>query len=634
MNYVGGFRKEEIDGKPFHIFNFLPQIPSPSSGETSIDSVGHDLAPLFQCPSFRIREGKQWKNDLDDCNDFVPVDVYPQFFNKRISDNPCKLPLVPLLWCNNKRSYQEFFCGVCDHSTPSTDYFFCVTCDQMFHKECIESPLEIKHPSYPFLSLNLYYPPNLKYDTLRCFCCQERIYQMLYYCPTYELVMLPICAIKPIPIVIDHLKRHSHPLTFFPKQNSLVCDVCGLINEHFPTYVCALCVFVVHQDCIYSPYVIRISRHHHRISFTSSLPSGRWSCGVCRRKVDNDCGAYSCDQCDNYFIHTRCALRRDLWDGKELEGVAEEAEIVVEPFQRIVDGIILHFSHDHRLKLEMSKFYDEDKSCQTCLLPIYEGSYYSCIAHCDFILHEVCANAPLKKQHPLHANSLTLEVNFDKYNNCEGYFRCDACKRESCGFVYADGYHLKLDLRCASVSEPFEYEGHEHPLFLALKPEEERSAICKICQEEGDENNYCRKLNCIECNFIICFACATLPYKARYKHDKHFLTFHEKEEANDDLGWCDICESKIVFSRKGGFYSCDDYCSTTVHVDCLFGEDMYMKHGQAIIIRNNERVHILRNKTMSRPLCHGTEHRCEGKVVFEMDYMTFCSQSCLYQFRE
>jgi hypothetical protein len=226
--------------------------------------------------------------------------------------------------------------------------------------------------------------------------------------------------------------------------------------------------------------------------------------------VDNDYGAYSCNKCDDYFVHSRCALRSDLWDGIELEGVPEEPEIVVEPFITISDGIILHFSHGHHLKLKISRVYDEKKVCQACILPIYEGSYYSCMDECDFILHEACANAPCKKHHALRPHPLTLTVITSEYEGNVGRFCCNACQRESCGFVYEDlgakignsrRNKFQLDLRCASVSEPFEYLGHEHLLYLALNPEEEKSAICQICQQREDESTHCRKLNCIESDF-------------------------------------------------------------------------------------------------------------------------------------
>lgn len=109
----------------------------------------------------------------------------------------------------------------------------------------------------------------------------------------------------------------------------------------------------------------------------------------------------------------------------------------------------------------------------------------------------------------------------NEYNNRDT-FRCDACWGLSCGFVYEspvrderfsiEDMRFRLDLRCALVSEPFEYQGHEHPLFLALKSKEEILARCQICQETDDD--YSRKLNCIECdNYIICLS--VLSYHTR-----------------------------------------------------------------------------------------------------------------------
>ncbi|CAA0360901.1 unnamed protein product [Arabidopsis thaliana] len=315
--------------------------------------------------------------------------------------------------------------------------------------------------------------------------------------------------------------------------------------------------------------------------------------------VDNNCGAYTCNKCSHYFVHTRCALREDMWDGKDLEGVPEEAEIILEPFETIADGIILHFSHDHHLKLETSRVYDENKFCQACILPIYEGNYYSCMDECDFIIHEACASASPKKHHALHGHPLTLKVvPGEQEYSCKDIFKCSTCGRQSCGYIYEAGSY-RLDLRCASVSEPFEYQGHEHPLFLALDPDQELEATCQICQQKA---TFLRKLNCIECDYVICFKCATLPYEAKYKHDTHLLTFREGKEESDQYGWCEVCENQIVYSREDGFYACDD-CCTTLHVHCFLGEDMYMLKPSQTITYIKREVHILPNNTRSRPLC-------------------------------
>ncbi|ESQ46188.1 hypothetical protein EUTSA_v10000441mg [Eutrema salsugineum] len=611
MSSVGVFREEEIDGRPFHIY----------SGESAIDSG--DLAlpplqPLFLCPSLRLKVQEEtipfsefllnktfpyFRTDQG----FILYTTSPHFHNtdeqvqqhllgSDSDDKICKLPVVPIFWCNNKEpDYDQFHCGACKESMLGTDYYLCLSrCGQMFHKECVESPPEIKHPSYPFLSFQLYAYPC--YSQL-CICCKLYLNNMMYHCPTYKLTMHPVCAMKPIPIFIDHPKSHPHPLTLFPKQASLLCDVCGLTEKSSPIYVCTRCVFVVHQSFYIYPT-------------------------FCRKKVDNSCGAYNCKKCCDYFVHTRCALRSDVWDGVDLEGVPEEPEIIVEPFETIADGIILHFTHGHHLQLEISIVYDEDKFCQACILPIYEGNYYSCMDQCDFVLHEACANAPRKIHHALHPHPLTLKVS-GKGKHYKDFFECDACSRVSCGFVYEVGDY-SLDMRCALVSEPIDYKGHEHPLFLALDPEQERKATCQICQKQ---DHYLRKLNCIECDYVICFICATLPYRARYKHDKHFITFQKGKEGSDQIDWCEVCEKNLVDSSNEGFYECHD-CCTTLHVHCLLGREPYMqKPGQTIMIEKNE-IHILPNNTQTRPFCtfHDKE-RCPHKVVFVSEDEILCSYS-------
>ncbi|KFK35308.1 hypothetical protein AALP_AA5G267700 [Arabis alpina] len=103
--------------------------------------------------------------------------------------------------------------------------------------------------------------------------------------------------------------------------------------------------------------------------------SNEWLCGVCRKSIDGDYGAYSCNKCSDYVVHSRCALAKDVWDGEELEGVPEKDYTIqdVKPFDMISEGVILHFLHDHHLLLEVNILYDEKKLCQACDLPIYEA---------------------------------------------------------------------------------------------------------------------------------------------------------------------------------------------------------------------------------------------------------------------
>ncbi|XP_010483048.1 PREDICTED: uncharacterized protein LOC104761629 [Camelina sativa] len=600
-------------------------------GKVDDDAAIPELNPYNSSPHF---SSDQQDESLLDCD-------HPSI---------CKLPVVPLFWCNNEeQSCEEFECGACEMEMPSASYFACQQCGKKFHKECVESPLVIKHPSHPSHSLRLY---SFASREMKCICCKEVVFDMFYHCTTCDLSMHPVCAMKTVPCVSDHPKSHHHPLTLFPAQASLVCTYCAMIEKLDPTYICIECVFVIHEGCIGFPHVIRISRHPHRISFTSSLPSGNLSCGVCRKQVDNNYGAYSCKKCAAYFVHSKCATHKYIWDGIELAGIPEEEDEIDdgEPFKRIADGIILHPFHSHHLQLEIDDASDIIKYCRGCALPIGEDEFYSCM-ECDFILHGSCANAPRMIRHPLYPHPLTLYVANMVPANAKGTFFCDKCHRDGTGFFYWHSVgedSFCLDLQCASIIEPFEYQGHQHPLFLPWNPDEKRT-LCQMCKYESNLS----KLECTICNYSICYRCAALPYKVRYKHDNHFLTICDGKEASDLPDWCENCEGKIEEVKETGyrplsyekterrFYNCSD-CCTPLHVDCLLGKDMYMRPGNtkkeylsySMYSYRHDRqiklnVRILLNDSLSRPICTRCKRRCPFPIVFKGKSTLFCSWNCI-----
>ncbi|EOA14922.1 hypothetical protein CARUB_v10028263mg [Capsella rubella] len=687
MSSVGVFRKAEIDGKSF-LVHTLRQADEPTSSREvlAMDSHGDDL-PLFLCPTVRVEFHILNLRKDDDGNEFDELHPYtclPHFPSKGESlhdcdddyhiISSCKLPVVPLFPSSDDKEpeYYRSKCGACGSKNMlCADYYVCRYCYQKFHKECVESPLEIIHPSHPFHPLRLYSCPftNKKGGFLwfpTCICCEVSLSQMFYHCTACNFSMHPICAMKPVPFVVHHPKSHPHPLTFFPTQASTVCHICASIKEFDPTYICIQCVFVIHEGCMGFPHVIRISRHHHRISFTSSLPPGMLlSCGVCRQQVDNNYAAYSCNKCDAYFVHSKCALHPMVWDGKELEGVPEEDDEIDdgEPFQRIAEGIIRHPFHKHHLRLEIFRAYDENIYCGGCSLPIYQGQFYLCM-ECNFILHESCANAPRMKRHPLYPMPLTLKFTRMKdLFNPGGIIRCTGCQRFVSGFYYdalsSIKGSIKLDLRCASTVEPVRYPGHKHDLFMPWDQHE--GTQCQACKEECEDS----KFVCMECDYTICFRCITVPYWVRYKHDSHWLTLCDEEEPSDQPDWCEICEGKIeegtkifeegnleektlIWDRKKPkserrFYKCSSDCCTNLHVECLVGVDVYMKsgkivkdgvaflpgfHRQSRSFRKNMDVQIRLNGSLSRPICDQCYCRCPFPIYFIGHDRTFCSWRC------
>ncbi|EOA26021.1 hypothetical protein CARUB_v10019428mg, partial [Capsella rubella] len=601
MDLFGEFQKGEIDGKPYLLYHNvmkpLPQIQTPNSSdeETTIQKPlpiqnktnSSEKLPLqprlrFVCPTSR-RDLTVSDGNITTCDEdglLLPDLFFKLTISPLSGDNTSYRHVVFPSWSNNKESDLVNGCGICKTQMVGTNTYFCVACNERYHKECVESPLEITYPSHVKHSLQLYYSKKLS-----------------------ELY----CIIAAIPFFIDQPRRHDHTLSLFPRQASLTCNVCALVNKLHLTYVCrSICDFVAHKDCIYIPQTIRISRHQHRVSFASSLPVGISSCGVCRQEVDREYGGYTCKVCSGYVVHTRCALRQDISDGIELEGVPDEDGDIKPPFKFISDGIILHFSHGCYMKFDGRGVYDGNKFCQACALPINEENLYEC-AKCDFIIHERCAEAPRKMFYPLHPHPLKQKVVHDK-----NVFICEACDHICNGFGYEctkEDCDYILDVVCASASEPFNYQGHQHPLYLALRPNVK--PICRICKSAKDSQVF----NCIddECDFIICFECVTLPYMVKYKHDEHYLTFCHGDEASGS-DWCELCEGKLVLRAGGkdGFYKCND-CCTTIHINCLLGPHLYMKPGQTFTFGNEWLV--IRN-TSPRLFCYVCNMRRPYPIIF------------------
>ncbi|KAJ0229200.1 hypothetical protein HA466_0316520 [Hirschfeldia incana] len=500
-------------------------------------------------------------------------------------------------------------------------YYYCATCDLEFHRGCHLFPPEIKHPCHLLHPLTLIFlDPDFQrsriasnwpdsssesddYDSceensgsynedhiVKCNYCRKNLrpeeeFGMAYYhCSTCSFSFHRICVLVRPPLTIENHKSHDHTLTLFPRRVPLPCDACGLSLDvpldH--VYSCLLCNYMVHRTCIYLPRVIKITRHPHRLSYTSSIvPSRELSCGVCRKTVDVNYGSYSCNNGCHYALHSKCATNKKVWDGKDLEGVPEEEEEILEPFSLIDEETIQHFSHDHHhLKIcRNGGSSHENKFCEACVLPMtLSDCYFSCIK-CEFVLHETCASLPRRKHHPVHKHPLALfhtssSNPIERKYYRDGFFTCDGCNRNCCGFIYRcrdKNCEFQLDVRCASLPDPSIHDCHPHPLFFNFT----EGRCMGFESVECDHSEY---LECIKCDdSFLCLHCATLPCVAHYKHDKHPLTLSYGEEETSDLKyWCEICEGKLDATKW--FYTCDS-CSVTIHVKCLLGKEPGMPLG-------------------------------------------------------
>ncbi|CAH8328136.1 unnamed protein product [Eruca vesicaria subsp. sativa] len=511
----------------------------------------------------------------------------------------------------NMKSADGSLCGACKSEGVSQACYFCDKCEVSYHKECVESYPQITSVFHPKHSLQLVYD-RLGKKNIYCSYCdasgEDNRVMLYYYCFTCEFGLDPVCAQTPLSLLYNP-SRHEHDLTIFPRKVDLTCDLCGVFGSKSLLCVCLQCDFIIHTSCISLPFVIKISRHDHRLSFTYSL-LGIFSCGVCRQKVDGNYGKYSCMKDCTYVVHSKCATRKDVWDGKELKGEPEDEYENLNSFEVIGDGIIQHFSHSHHMMFETNTtniVYGEEKLCQACVLPFYGGGVYKCVkSKCDFVLHEACANLPRKKQHMAHPYPFILQV-----SDTENIFFCGYCDRFSFGLRYVcnkGSESISIDLRCAAISEPFDQQCHRHPLFLSNELGKYRQ--CSICGKLKFQT-----LNCIECELFLCFYCATLPYKVRYEHDEHFLTLSYKENAS--LNWCEVCEE--TFDSNKWLYTCHE-CGTAFHILCLLGKcALYVKPAQNLLLTEGQKINIIPNNGLSRPICKYCGRRCQEKLMVELN---------------
>ncbi|KAG2327611.1 hypothetical protein Bca52824_010339 [Brassica carinata] len=524
-----------------------------------MDSVQHPPPIILVCPFLR-------GYSLEKCYDAdtkFPIINSPHYYPSTVPE--CSLPsryfdhrLYPLYRCNNKVSGDESLCGACQCKEIGSTYYYCNKCGVPFHKECVESIGLIKslyHPKHhlQLLTYSLSFLFGVDLQKATCSCCGG--YPRTLF--TYFTIVLFV---------------------------SLVCILFARQNPHSLTSLSSMCLqcdFVVHKIFIYLPFVIRISRHNHRLSFTYSSPR-ILSCGVCRQVVDGNYGKYSCIKDCLYGKHSKCATRRDVWDEKELEEEPEEEYENLNSFEVIGAGIIQHFSHSHHLKFEKKTtdiMYDE--RCQACVIPFYGGDVYKCMkSNCDFVLHEACANLPRTKQHITHPYPFILQVSDTK--NC---FLCGYCDRFLYGFRYVcskEGESISIDLLCAAISEPFDHQCHPHPLFLSNEHGTYRP--CSMCRKER-----------------------------LYEHDEHFLTLSYEENAS--LSWCEVCEETLDSNKW--LYTCNE-CRVTFHIPCLLGKcALYVKPSQHLLL-SSVKIDIFVNDSLTRPICYKCGRRCQDKLMLKV----------------
>ncbi|KAL0719946.1 hypothetical protein Bca4012_069270 [Brassica carinata] len=545
-----------------------------------------------------------------------------------------------LMFLKKRRMKEKVPCELCKEYIFGPSYS-CLKCNNVyFHLDCVHLSKEVNHSCHSSHPLKMMPPESLIDDDddddddkvifpqRSCHFCLDKPDEVLYHCSICNFTLCLGCTKRPPPLVVDDAKTHTHPLTLFSSNIIFICNVSGIIVRSYPSYICIKCDFIVSGYCIGLPRVININRHDHRITFTHHLARKGANCGVCRKRVSQYYGAYSCSICPDYVIHTRCAVDLERWNGLELEGIPETSCEDTVPFEVMGDNLIRHFSHEKHI-LQLLKYYDmvgddyyERVRCEACVSQIWFGPFYSC-QECSFVLHEKCAYLPMKKNLVFGSTSYELE-----YHSQGKVIYCKLCDVFCGGFKYrSQGIRLEypiVDVHCSSISEPFVHNGHLHPLYF-VKMKKER--CCSACRRDLDSY----LLTCSACGFDLCLYCATLPEKIWHISDEHPLTLYYSGKEATGKNWCEVCEMELLDSSKW-FFTCSD-CGVTIHVQCVLGDFSRFPPNCSISFWGKDYFVILNNQN-SRPFCTHCHHRCKASVILQYkgndehnEY--FCSISCL-----
>lgn len=531
--------------------------------------------------------------------------------------------MVDLFWHKHPLAYTLCRVSDCQECHDDTMYhsevrnYRCIECSMEWHHSCVPTKDEyVEHPCHPshLLKLLLQGPPSYSSNG-NCSLCQRKLSNFVFQCTICDFSIDMNCKNKSPLVKVYSTKCHNHPLTLMARDVSFTCNACGKHGERNP-YVCLPCSLMFHYECIDLPYVININRHEHRVSHANVLRPGNWVCEICRQVINWRYGAYSCNKCPDFFVHSRCATRNDVWDGAELKDVPEEV-LDTAPFKVISEGVINHFSHEEH-NLLLIEDVIKDVRCEACARPISSEKHYNC-TECSYILHEECANLPLKRRHGLSTSMLSL---FFGKN-----FKCVACHRYGYGFGYTDGEDVQLDVRCASTSCFRQHKLHPHTLFLTTV----EHGTCVSCD---DNKSYV--LGCVECEYSLDFKCATLPLVIKHKFDAHYLVLRSGEVATGKY-WCEICETET--NPNKWFYTCD-YCGVVCHIDCVVGDSLNLKPGSVVTATKYEtmlgifvtakkyEIEAVLNDHNSRPKCYSCGSRCRFPMAYKTTNNNIESYHC------
>ncbi|KAG4210134.1 hypothetical protein ERO13_A02G025702v2 [Gossypium hirsutum] len=482
----------------------------------------------------------------------------------------------------------------------------CNQCEFYLHKGCAELELgpQIQHPFHPEHPLTLL--PQSPYGGAK-------------------LVQFVLLQCAELPLEINHAYDRKHPLILLPQPpthpRKCSCSLCKIQWSGF-VYSCSLCNFHLSLADFFSQQTLTDASHEHpwmlisrKMSFICDFcgTAGEhspcycatchlldWMCRICYEEVDISYGHYRCpaSRC-HYIAHVCCATDKAIWDGTiMLEGYDESIG------ELMVASEIKHSYHDHNLRLIFSgKTKDDDSQCDGCTRPI-STPFYSC-KQCKFFLHKDYAELPKEMRHPFHKHLLTLPNS----HNEDNISWCCACCRWYQGFSYRcyRDCSFRIDIHCMLFSDTLKHPCHEHLLFLVHNNEGTSCSACFKRLDSGAVAYRCMK----RCDFNLDVGCATLPFTAWYKYDRHPLTLTYSYDSEPSRLHCDLCEKKR--EPYHWFYYCAD-CDNSLHLNCAVEDLPYMKLGNKLEFYHPHPVTVVKN-IWNCPPCKVCGELCNGQAL-------------------
>ncbi|KAG2318238.1 hypothetical protein Bca52824_021360 [Brassica carinata] len=280
-------------------------------------------------------------------------------------------------------------------------------CNWRFHKDCVESPLEINHhPSHPEHPLLLTKMSPVEFRT-PCDFCGQKYLSTCYTCPTCKFIMDLICGTKPWPSVIEHPVCHNHTLVFLKeriKEDQVPCEVCkeSISGSYYSCFECTNVYF--HLDCVHLSKEVNHSCHSShplKIMPSESLMDNdaQKSCHFCLvqpKKV-----LYHCSIC-NFTLCLGCTKR---------------------PPPLLVDDAK---THAHPLTLFSKKIAF---TCKVAGIETNSYKSYICLK-CDFVVSGPCIGLP----RVININRHDHRISFTHHLGHKGA-KCGVC-RESVSHYY------------------------------------------------------------------------------------------------------------------------------------------------------------------------------------------------------